>query len=59
MMQCRCPEITLYVLMTRGLFQYTMNNVQMQCSQVVKVNDRLEKRFLAHDVMDVSSVVYL
>jgi len=59
MMHYFCPETTLYVFMTCALFQYTMNNVQMQCSQVAKVNDRLEKWFPTHDVMDVSTVVYL
>jgi hypothetical protein len=44
MMHYHCFETTLFVPMTRALFQHTMNNVQMQCSQVVtKVNDELEK----------------
>jgi hypothetical protein len=59
MIHCHCLEITLFVLVIRVFFQHTMNNVQMQCSQVAtKVSDELEKQFHVQDVMDALGVVY-
>jgi hypothetical protein len=40
------------------IFQQTINNVQRQCFETTtKINDKLKKRFLAQDVMDVLGLV--
>jgi len=48
-----------YINVICVLFQQTINNVQRQCFEAItKINDKLEKHFLAQDVMDVLRLVY-
>jgi len=58
-MHSHCLEIYVYVHVTCVIFQHTINNVQRQCFEATtKINDELEKHFLAQDVMDVLGLVY-
>ncbi len=58
-MHSHCLEIYVYVHVTCGNFQHTINNVQRQCFETTtKISDELEKHFLAQEVMDVLRLVY-
>ncbi len=58
-LSCDFDKVVFSVTTQGKVCWHTMNNVQMQCSQVVaKVNDELENWFLSQDVMDVLGVVY-